>query len=127
LPTDDLVVGKMDIKDQIFQRLLQDGNPLILEPFQAKALATGRPAEPHAGSVQAHITYRLRSKGLRPVKISGRWVFHLAEIARWMASCGPGAPTEPSQRPGSGRWGKPGRPSATALAARAAAQQRGES
>jgi|GEM_PF-5113267 len=110
----------MDITGQIFQRLLQDGNPLILEPFQAKALVTGRPAVPHAGTVQAHIVYRLRACGLRPIKMSGRWVFPLPEIARWLAVGGEGAPAEPSQRPGSGRWGKPGRPSNAARAARAA-------
>ncbi len=115
----------MDIQEQIFQRLLADGNPLILEPFQARALvATGRPATPAApnvNTVQAHIAVRLRRRGLRPIKISGRWVFALAEIARWMAAGGEGAPTEPSQRPGAGRWGwgKRGRPSNAERAARA--------
>ncbi len=119
----------MDIQEQIFQRLLQDGNPLILEPFQVRGLvATGRPAAPAApnvSTVQAHIAVRLRRRGLRPVKMSGRWVFLLAEVARWMAAGGAGAPTEPSQRPGSGRWGKVGRPSNAERAARAAAT-RGE-
>lgn len=111
----------MDIQEQIFQRLLQEGHPLILEPFQAKSLATGRPAAPHAGSVQAQVAVRLRRRGLRPVKVAGRWVFLLSEIARWMATGGQGAPTEPSSRPGAGRWGKPGRPSNSARAARALA------
>ncbi len=114
----------MDIQEQIFQRLLADGNPLILEPFQARGLvATGRrpaaPAAPNVSTVQAHIAVRLRRRGLRPVKMGGRWVFLLTEIARWMASGGEGAPTEPSTRPGAGRWGKRGRPSNAERAARA--------
>lgn len=112
----------MDIQEQIFQRLLADGNPLILDPFQARGLvATGRPAAPavNVNTVQAHIAMRLRGRGLRPIKMGGRWIFPLAEIARWMAAGGAGAPTEPSERPGSGRWGKVGRPSNAARAARA--------
>ena len=119
----------MDIQEQIFQRLLQDGNPLILEPLQARALVkTGRPApaKPNGnGTVQAHIAVRLRTKGLRPVKVAGRWVFPLVEIARWMSTGGAGAQTEPSKRPGSGRWGKPGRPSNAARAMRAAEVRHG--
>ncbi len=114
----------MDIQAQIFQRLLEDGNPLILEPFQARGLvSTGRPAAPAApdvSTVQAHIAMRLRRRGLRPIKMGGRWIFPLSEIARWMACGGAGAPTEPSERQGSGRWGKVGRPSNAARAARAA-------
>ena len=115
----------MDIQEQIFQRLLADGNPLILEPFQARGLvATGRPAAPaapNASTVQAHIAMRLRKRGVRPIKMGGRWIFPLVEIARWMAAGGDGAPTEPSTRPGAGRWGKVGRPSNSERAARAAA------
>ena len=110
----------MDIQEQIFQRLLQDGNPLILEPFQARGLAYGR-VEKHTATPQAQLAARLKKRGLQPIKMGGRWVFPLIEIARWMASGGAGAPTEPSTRPGSGRWGKVGRPSNAERAARAAA------
>lgn len=109
----------MDIQEQIFQRLLQDGNPLILEPFQARGVAYGRP-EKRTATPQAQLALRLKKRGLQPIKMGGRWVFPLAEIARWMAAGGAGAPSEPSTRQGSGRWGKVGRPSNSERAARAA-------
>ena len=114
------------IQAQIFSRLIADGAPLMAEPIQAReiintgrlsaSLATAGPA-----GEQAHIAHRLRRQGLRLIKTSGRWMCPLAEVARWMASGGAGATTEPSKRPGSGRWGKPGRPSNAARAIRAAA------
>ena len=112
------------IQSQIFSRLLADGAALILQPIQAREIIAGRPLDPSASPApaeQAHIAHRLRRQGLRLIKTGGRWVVPLAEIARWMASGGAGAQTEPSKRPGSGRWGKPGRPSNAARAIRAAA------
>ena len=114
------------IQAQIFSRLLADGAPLMAEPIQAREIInTGRladPADPVAkGGEQAHVAHRLRQQGLRLVKTGGRWICPLSEIARWMASGGAGAQTEPSKRPGSTRWGKPGRPSNAARAIRAAA------
>lgn len=117
----------MDIQEQIFQRLLLDGHPLILEPFQARAVAYGRAEKRTTAAPQSHVAMRLRRCGLCPQKMGGRWVFPLVEIARWMAAGGEGAPTEPSKRPGSGRWGQVGRPSNAARAARAAALAGGAS
>ncbi len=109
----------MDIQEQIFQRLLADGNPLILEPFQARALAYGR-AEKRTATPQAHVAMRLQKRDLQPIKVGGRWVFLLTEIARWLAAGGASAPSEPRADAGPG-WGKRGRPSNAERAARAAA------
>ena len=114
------------IQSQIFSRLLADGAPLIAEPIQARSLInTGRladpdPSAPPAPAEQAHIAHRLRAQGLRLIKVGGRWMCPLAEVARWMASGGAGARSEPSKRPGSTRWGNPGRPSNAERAMRAA-------
>ncbi|WP_298192512.1 hypothetical protein [Metallibacterium sp.] len=116
------------IQAQIFSRLLADGAPLMAEPIQAREIInTGRladPADPVAkGGEQAHVAHRLRQQGLRLVKTGGRWICPLSEIARWMSTGCAGATTEPSKRPGSTRWGKPGRPSNAARAMRAASAQ----
>ena len=114
------------IQAQIFSRLIADGAPLILEPLAARRLINnqGTPGTtPRDGGEQAHVAHRLRAQGLRLIKTGGRWVVPLAEIARWMASGCAGATTEPSKRPGSTRWGKPGRPSNAARAMRAASAQ----
>ena len=118
------------IQAQIFSRLIADGAPLMAEPIQAREIInTGRladPADPVAkggvakGGEQAHVAHRLRQQGLRLVKTGGRWICPLSEIARWMSTGCAGATTEPSKRPGSTRWGKPGRPSNAARAMRAA-------
>ncbi len=114
------------IQSQIFSRLLADGAALILQPIQAREIIAGRPLDPSASPApaeQAHIAHRLRRQGLRLIKTSGRWMCPLAEVARWMSTGCAGATTEPSKRPGSTRWGKPGRPSNVERAMRASAQR----
>ena len=90
----------------IFQRLLQDGNPPLLLPYQTIAVITQQPAKP--ARFQADVAIRLRAKGLQPIKLGGRWLFPLVEVARWLAEGCAGAHVEPQKRPGSNR--SPGRP-----------------
>lgn len=90
----------------IFQQLLSDGNPPLLQPYQAVSVITRQPEK--SGRFQDGVAHRLRAKGLQPIKIGGRWLFPLVEIARWLAEGCVGAQVEPQKRPGSNR--SPGRP-----------------
>lgn len=110
MPTKHFVVGKMEfdksIQAAIFQQLLDDGHPPLLQPYQAVSVITRQPEKP--GRFQADVAIRLRAKGLQPIKIGGRWLFPLVEVARWLADGCAGAQVEPQKRPGSNR--SPGRP-----------------
>lgn len=105
----------MDIQQQIFGRLLSEGHPLILEPQAARQLITvGDPGRGVIHGGQAFIARRLAARGLRPIKIRGRWVVQLAEIARFLAAPAP-AEAAPASA-GAARRG-PGRPRKTAAPA----------
>lgn len=110
MPTKHFVVGQVEldksIQTAIFQQLLDAGHPPLLQPYQAVSVVTRQPAKP--GRFQAAVALRLKKKGLRPIKLGGRWLFPLAEVARWLAAGCAGAQVEPQKRPGSNR--SPGRP-----------------
>lgn len=108
------------IQQQIFARLLDDGNALILAPEDARRLISPARAEEDERRIghngQAFLARRLASRGLRPIKVRGRWAFALSEIARWLADPGAAQAQAALQPVGSVVKRRPGRPRKTKTA-----------